>query len=123
MQLLPRSKVCDEPGSSIVISTSNHTPSESCGKWGGLVEKGRIRHQNARRVATSAYLGKTIATENVEERCCGRRSRSQERKIYGLRVRESLTFFPCVTAGEAVAMRAWSTENKSGMHEQLKSLA
>ena len=112
---------------SVVISTSYHTPSESCGKWGGLVEKGRIRHRNARRVATLAYLGRTIATEDLEERCCGRRSRSQlvqkERKFCGLRVRESLTCFPCVTAGEAVATRACSTENKSDMHEQLKSLA
>eukprot|EP00965_Chrysotila_dentata_P103489 3415967-Pleurochrysis_carterae.AAC.1 len=59
-------------GSSIVISTGHHTPSESCGKWSGLVEKGRIRHRNARRVATSVYLGRTIATEDLEERCCGR---------------------------------------------------
>lgn len=103
--------------SSVVISTSYHTPSESCGKWGGLVEKGRIRHRNARRVATLAYLGRTIATEDLEERCCGRRSRSQlvqkERKFCGLRVRESLTCFPCVTAGEAVATRACSTETEA----------
>eukprot|EP00965_Chrysotila_dentata_P080013 2639010-Pleurochrysis_carterae.AAC.1 len=47
----------------------------------------------------------------------------KEGKFFGLRVRESLTCFHCVTAGEAVATRACSTESESNMHEQLKSLA
>eukprot|EP00965_Chrysotila_dentata_P009580 311519-Pleurochrysis_carterae.AAC.1 len=58
----------------------------------------------------------------------GKKSRRSTRRPHraafcGLRVWESLTSFPCVTAGEAVATRACSTEDKSSMHEQLKSLA
>eukprot|EP00965_Chrysotila_dentata_P032543 1084253-Pleurochrysis_carterae.AAC.1 len=101
-----------------------HSPTPGFAGWGDFLRCQRKRHCGD--CGKSRSRSSETAGDGRKSRRSTRRPHSaafvlhrvgrvgpKRKKLCGLRVWESLTCFPCVTAGEAVAKRTCSTETEA----------